>query len=169
MSNLIGPTANLAPEARRIGRSGTVWRDGEMRGEIVAVEWSLEMEQIAVSLPGSYRTGNKPGGETLRGSIRFQDLDDKYAKEVLDFVRARRTGSRTAAAFPKFSLLTELDDVGAPGRTTYQLDGCQVYQIDGGFSTEEDLLLRDLPFTFDDVQLVEGFEYTKDGVVPVTA
>lgn len=99
----------------------------------------------------------------------MQDVHDRWIKEVLDFINARRNGDRSAAAFPEFSVMTVLDDIGAPLPTRVQLDGCQIYSAEGGFSITDDLITRDIPFSFRTLQLVDGFEYTDAGVTPITA
>lgn len=156
-------TANLPDHARRSGRAGTVWQNGDKLGEVVSIEWSVEVEQVAVPIPGSYKDGVKPGGEQLRGTFRFQDVHDRWTLMVLDFLDARRRGDRAAAAFVKFDLTTKLADIGAPHDTRYGLYGCTLFQAEGGFGIDDDLLNRDVPFAFDRVVLLSGFVYVPGG------
>lgn len=165
----IGPTANLPGTARRSGRSGKTFIGGEFQGNVVAVEWTTEIEQIAVPIPGQWRDETKPGGETRRGTFRFQDLDDRFALLVWRFIDARRRGDRSAAAFPEFSIITVLDDVGAPMPSRWQLDGCTLFQLDGGHSQEDDLLVRDTPFSYRSERPLDAFEYTSAGVAVTRA
>jgi hypothetical protein len=159
-----GPTANLKGTARRSGRSGTVWRDGRQLGEVVSIEWGVEVEQIAVTIAGAYQDESKPGGETRRGTFRVQDVHDEWALRVWRFLDARRRGDRSAAAFPEFDIVTKLADIGAPADTRWQISGVQLFQYDGGHSQEDDLLMRDIPFTFREDRPLEAFEYTDDGL-----
>jgi len=161
-----GPTANLKARHRRSGRSGTVWIGGKMRGEIPSVEWEVEIEQVAVQIPGKWQDEMKPGAEARRGTIRIQDVDDYWRRRVYAFLDARRRGDRNAAAqFPVFDIIVQLDDVGAEGITRWSLYNCQLFSYSGGFSQDDDILIRDVPFTFESDGPTDSFEYTDSGVV----
>lgn len=160
----VGPTANLPGRARRSGRAGTVWENARHLGEVIAVEWNVNIQQIAVVIAGTWRNETKPGMEERAGTFRVQDVHDKWALKVWRFVRARRDGDRSAASFPEFSLVTKLDDIGAPDQTRWQLDGCQLFEYSGGHSQEDDLLIREIPFSFRDDKPLHAFEYTDDGI-----
>lgn len=164
-----GPTANLPGYARRSGLSGSVLIDSKMQGEIVALEWGVEVEQIQVRIPGQYRMEVKPGGETRTGSFRVQDVHDKWALILYNFIVARRTGSKTAASLPEFNIVSKLDDIGSPegAVTRWQLDGCQIFRMDGGWDQETDLLQRDIPFSYRRETPLDAFEYV-DGDNPGT-
>jgi hypothetical protein len=162
-----GPTANLPGSARRSGRAGTVWVDGRMRGEVVSVEWGVEAEQVAVTIPGRWQDEAKPGAEARRGTFRYQDIDDKWRMFVYRFFKARKEGDRSTAFFPEFNLITLIDDIGAPTVTRWLLEGCQLYQYDGGHSQEDDLLIRDVPFTFRNDRPLDAFIYEEGGVTVI--
>lgn len=164
MPSYPGPTANLPGYTRRSGRSGTVWRDGRMRGEVVQVDWNVNISQIPVVITGSWRTEQKPGGEERVGTFMIQDVDDAWAWQVHEFIRARRAGDRSAAFFPEFDIKTKLDDIGAPQPTVWQLVGCQLFTYSGGHDQATDLLTRQIPFTFRDEQLVQGYRYDDSGI-----
>lgn len=159
-----GPTANLPAHARRSGRAGTVWEAGQMLGEVVSVEWGVEIEQVAVQIPGTWQDDTKPGAETRRGTFRFQDVHDKWALRVWRFIQARKRGERSAASIPVFDIIVRVDDIGAPAITRWGLYGCQLYQFDGGFSLDDDQLIRDVPFSFRSEEPLDSFEYTPGGV-----
>lgn len=160
-----GPTANLKASQRRSGRAGTVWIDGRMHGEIVAVEWGVEAEQVAVAMPGRWQDGAKPGGEARRGTFRYQDVDDRWRLFVYRFFKARKEGDRTSAQFPEFNIITKIDDIGAPMPTRWLLEKCVLFQYDGGSSQDDDLLVRDVPFVFDDDRPLDAYEYGDNGIV----
>lgn len=165
-----GPTANLKASNRRSGRAGTVWRDGKMLGEVVGIEWEVEIDQIAVQIPGKWSDEFKPGAEGRRGSFRFQDVHDYWSRYVFNFLKARREGDRARSAeFPEFDIVTKLDDVGAPAVTRWAIRGCQLFSYSGGFSQDEDLLVRDVPFTFREDEPLDSFEYTDGGVQTFSA
>jgi hypothetical protein len=156
-----GPTANLPARAVRSGRSGQVWQDGKLRGEIIGLDWNVTIAQIPVVIIGAWQDENKPGAETRAGTFRFKDVDDHWALLVYDFVVARRNGDRSAAAFPEFSLQTKLDDIGAPDYSEWVLDGCQLFEYMGGFSADEELLTREVPFSFRTERPLHAFEYVE--------
>lgn len=160
-----GPTANLRGSQRRSGRAGTVWIDGRMHGEVVAVEWGVEAEQIAVAIPGRWQDEAKPGAEARRGTFRYQDVDDRWRLFVYRFFQARKEGDRASAEFPEFNIITKIDDIGAPAVTRWLLEGCQLFQYDGGSSQDDDLLVRDVPFTFRDDRPLDAFVYGENGVI----
>lgn len=161
-----GERANLKARHRRSGRAGTVWQNGKMLGDVTSIEWGTEVEQIPVTIPGRWSDGTKPGGEARRGTFRHQDVDDKWARIVWSFLKARREGDREAAAeFPVFDLIVQIDDVGAPAKTRWLLRECQLYAYGKGFSSEEQLLTRDVPFTFEDDEPLDSYEYAESGIV----
>jgi hypothetical protein len=160
-----GPTANLKGTARRIGRAGTVWINGNMHGEVVGVEWGGVADHIAVSIPGTWRDEMKPGAETYRGTFRYHDVDDRWRLFVWRFFEARRAGNRAAAAFPEFDIMTKIDDIGAPAISQWALEGCQFFSFDGGHGQDDGLLTRDVPFNFRRARPVDTFEYGPAGIV----
>ncbi len=163
-----GPTANLPGYARRSGLSGTVLINSQMQGEVVALEWGTEVEQIQVRIPGQYRMEVKPGGETRTGSFRVQDVHDKWALILYRFLVARRSLDReNAASLPEFNIVSKVADIGAPQDSRWQLNGCQIFRMDGGWDQETDLLQRDIPFTFREEVPLDAFEYV-DGDSPGT-
>lgn len=159
-----GPTANLPGYTRRSGRSGTMWIDGRMRGEVQQVDWNVNITQIPVIIAGAWRTDQKPGGEERVGTFMIQDIDDHWALLVYNFIVARRNGDRSAASFPVFSVQTKLDDIGAPQATVWQLDGCQLFTYTGGFDQSVDLLTRQIPFTFTSERPLSAYEYVDSGI-----
>ena len=164
-----GPTANLKGTQRRSGRAGTVWINGNMHGEVVSVEWGVQAEQIAVSIPGTWQDETKPGAEARSGTFRYHDVDDRWRLFVWRFFEARRNGDRASAAFPEFDIITKVDDIGAPAASIWVLEGCQFFQYDGGHGQDDQLLMRDVPFTFRRDRPLEAFEYTNGGIAVTRA
>jgi hypothetical protein len=159
-----GPTANLPGTARRSGKSGTVWIDGRMRGEVQQIDWNVNIAQIPVLIAGAWRTDQKPGGEERVGTFMIQDLDDYWQLLVYNFIVARRNGDRSAAALPSFSIQTKLDDIGAPRATVWQLDGCTLFSFAGGHDQSVDLLTRQIPFNFTSERPIDAYAYTDTGI-----
>jgi hypothetical protein len=164
MPSYPGPTANLPGYARRSGKSGTMWINGRMRGEVQQVDWNVNVTQIPVVIAGMWRTDQKPGGEERVGTFTIQDVDDHWTLMVYNFIVARRNGDRSAAAFPTFSIQTKLDDIGAPQATVWQLDGCQLFTYSAGFDQSTDLLTRQIPFSFVSERPLDAFRYTDTGI-----
>lgn len=165
MGQYPGPTANLKGSKRRSGRAGTVWIEGKMRGEIVGITWGVEVEQIPVPIPGKWKDDTKPGAEARRGTFRYSDVDDHWRRYVWTWLQARKRGDReTASEFPEFTIVTQIDDIGAPAKTRWAIRGCQLFSYDGGYNQEDALLVRDVPFTFDDDEPLDSFEYVAGGV-----
>lgn len=160
-----GPTANLKARHRRSGRSGTVWIEGKMLGEVVGLEWGREASQIAVSIPGTWQDENKPGPETASGTFRYHDVDDRWRLFVWRFFDARRRRDRSAAVFPEFDIITKIDDIGADRPSVWALLGCQFFRYDGGHSQDDELLVRDVPFTYREDKPIDAFEYGDNGVI----
>jgi hypothetical protein len=140
-----------------------------MLGEVIALEWNVTVAQIPVVIAGTWRNAQKPGVEERAGTYRVQDVHDKWALRVWRFVRARRDGDRSAASMPEFQLVTKIDDIGAPDVTQWQLDGCNLFEYSGGGSQEDDLLIREIPFSFFDDRPLHAWEYTDDGIAVTEA
>lgn len=164
-----GPTANLPGRARRSGRSGTAWVNAEMIGECIGVEWNVNIAQISVVIAGTWQNQMKPGAEDRAGTFRVQDVHDRWTLMVWRFVRARRNGDRSAADFPEFDMVTKLDDIGAPDQTRWSLEGCQLFEYTGGHSQEDEILIREIPFSFRDDAPLHAFEYTDAGLIVTEA
>lgn len=160
-----GPTANLPGIARRQGRGGTVYRDAQMLGEVVAVDWDVEAEQVEVLIPGGWRSEMIAGAETRRGTLRMQDVDDRWKLEVWRFFEARRNGQFNAET-PIFDLTTKI--IGGRDETRWGLFGCQLFSYSGSYSNEDDLITRELPFSFRSDKPLHAFEYTSASTVAVT-
>jgi hypothetical protein len=168
MGGFPGPTAGLKARHRRSGRSGTVWSEGKMLGEVSSIEWSVEVEQIAVPIPGSFQDGLKPGAEARRGTMRLDDVDDHWRRYVWFWLDARRRGdAETAAEFPTFNIITQIADIGTPGgaKTRWALRDCQLFSYSGGFSQQDQYLQRDVAFSFESDGPIDSFEYAEGGIV----
>ena len=141
-----GPKGNLLPKAapRRSVRHGLARRPDARRRGLGAVGRGDRTDPGPDARHVAGRT--KPGAEARRGTFRFQDVDDEWRRMVWGFCQARKAGNRQEAAeFPEFNVITQIDDVGAPAKTRWSLLGCTLYSYSGGFSQEDQLLVRDVP------------------------
>jgi len=143
---------------RRIGREGSVLDgNGNLMAEVVGIGWTTTIEQIAVTITGSYQDEVKPGSETRTFTLTVQNVDDYWNRLVWAFVRARRQGA--AATFPKFNVQTKLATPGAP-ETRWALSGCQVYSFGEETAQSDGVLQRQIAGTYDDEAPIDSFEYT---------
>lgn len=158
-----GPTANLPGRARRRGRSGQAYTpSGVFLGEVTGVDWTTEIAQIDVEIAGSWRNEQIPGAETRTGTFRHQDVDDRFKLLVWTYVDARRRGDRSALP-PEFDLIVAIDDTHSPAATRWILKGCQLYQYSGGYSMDDDLITREIPFSYRDDAPLDSFIYGGQG------
>lgn len=164
----VGPTANLPGTARRLGRGGTALRDGRMLGEVIAVEWDVEAEQIEVLIAGGWRNERVAGAETRNATLRMQDIDDRWRLELWRFFNARKQGD-FRFPIPTFDIVTKLASPGAPDETKWQLIDCQMYSYSGGYSNEDDILTREVPLSFADDKPLHAFEYGDSGIITTEA
>lgn len=162
MAATVGPTSNLPGTTRRQGRGGQAFRDAQHLGEVIAVDWDVEAEQVDVLIGGTWRTEQIPGAETRRGTMRMQDVDDRWKYEVWSFFEERRQGNFSAQV-PVFNLVTKLQ--GGAVETLWQLTGCQLFGYSGGYSNEDDLLSRELAFSFQSDRPTKAFAYGAGGIV----
>lgn len=143
---------------RRIGREGSVLDgNGNLLAEVIGCEWTTTIEQVAVTITGSYQDESKPGSETRTFTLTVQNVDDYWERLVWSFVRARRQGN--AAQFPKFAIQTKLQTPGAP-ETRWALSGCQVYSFGQSQAQSDGVLQRQIAGTYDDEAPIDSFEYT---------
>lgn len=144
---------------RRVGREGSVLDgNGNLLAEVIGCEWTTTLEQIAITITGSYQDESKPGSETRTFTLTVQNVDDFWDRLVWNFVRARRAGQ--AVLFPKFNIETKLKTPGAPATTRWSLTGCQVYSYGQSAAQSDGALQRQIAGTYDDDAPIESFEYT---------
>lgn len=139
-----------------------------MLGEVTSVDWDVEIEQIEVLIAGTWRNEMIAGAETRRGTFRHQDIDDRFKLEVWKYTDDRKNGVRSAIP-PEFDLIIKIDDIngptGAPQATRWLLIGCQLFSYSGGYSNDDDLLTREVPFSFRDDKPLDAYEYGKSGII----
>lgn len=171
-----GPS--LPPTARRLGRGGRAFvhgngladlglANGDFLGNVTAVTWSVAAEQIAVPIPGDWKTHAVAGTETRTGTLRYQDVDDGWRHLLHAWFKSRSADLPSQP--PKFDITTTLtgavqvNDQGVVSamNSNWVLLGCQIYGYDGGFSVTEDVLEREVQFTFDEELMQNGFYYDR--------
>lgn len=151
------------------GRFGEVFRDGLKLMEVTAVEFTIEIGQTDVPIPGSNRTGTKDGPETRTGSMTVQKIDTRWENEVYKFLsyslaerrRLRDLGQRPSRVF---TMQVWLDDPDALGAEGWQLEGVRLTRLTGGFNIGDELLNREHPFRFEAERKIRAFERIGDQV-----
>jgi len=113
-----GPLSSLPPTARRLGRGGRAFLQkpppgidfglvaGDFLGTVSAVTWTVSAEQIAVPIPGDWKTHQVAGAETRTFTLRYQDVDDRWRMLIHSFFKAREADIPVQP--PKFDILTKL-------------------------------------------------------------
>lgn len=147
---------------RMSGMYGSAWRDGELLSEIVQVSATVEQAQIDVALVGQTKMGHKVGRETRSGTLDLQKIDTRWEMDVWNFIskplserrKARDQGQR---GIRQFQLLIEMDDPDALGIEKWQLDGCQIYRMNLGFNIADDLIVQQIPFTWESETPIYAF------------
>lgn len=156
-------TSSVAEALQRMGGMyGSCWRDGRMLTDVVLVQATAEVAQVAVPLVGMTRLGNKPGRVTRTGSLRYQKVDTRWEMQVWSFIAESLDARRAARdagnpGLPSFSIQIELDDPDALGIEKWQLDGCQIYRMNLGFDIAQDLTELDVPFSWETEKPIYAF------------
>lgn len=154
------------------GMHGSAYRDGHLLAEVVEVTATVEINRIEVPLVGTTKQGYKPGRESREGTINIQHVDLSWEREIRQFLTQTLEERRAARGTPlaglrPFQLQIVLDDPDALGREIWQLEGCLLWRLPLGFSITDDIINRELPFTWENERLLEGFIRT-GGVDPAT-
>lgn len=144
---------------RRIGREGSVLDSGgSLMADVIGVEWSATIEQVPITITGSYQDESKPGAETRTFTLTVQKLDDYWERMVWTFIRKRRAG--LAVAFPKFAIQTKIATPGVVTQTRWALNGCQIYSFGQSMQQSDGALTSQIAGTYDDESPIDSFEYT---------
>jgi hypothetical protein len=144
---------------------------GNVVAEIVALEATIEVARVTVPLVGSQQEGYKRGRQTREGTMRVQKIDSKWERRMWNFIglspqekrRIRDTGSATVNGQtitdfdPAFSVTVWLDDPEALGSETWQLDGCRIWRLPLGFDQNDEIIIREYPFTFEAEKPIRAF------------
>lgn len=160
------PGANADAINRFGGMYGRALRGGYLLAEVSDVSAMIDVNRIEVPLVGQTKMGYKPGREVRDGTITIQKIDTRWELELKQFLtdRQRYLEGIEGAVAPKlrqFDLKLEYADPGALGRESWQLHGCQVWQLPLGFSITDDFVTRSLPFSWESEEVVSAFYVDK--------
>jgi hypothetical protein len=130
-----------------------------------------------VPMVGSTKQGYKPGRESRTGTFRFQKIDSRWERQMFQFLTYSLEARRAArdAGQPTlrpFTLNIRLDDPDALGTEEWALQGCLIWRLPLGFNITDDIIDRELEFTWETETPVETFIRTgptdpATGVPPV--
>jgi hypothetical protein len=157
----------------RIGAMyGEVWRAGRLLAEVTNISATIERARTEMPLVGTTKTGYKFGRETQEGTLTIQKIDSRWENEVhsqLSHTLAERRAARRAGELlvAPFNLQLELDDPDALGWEAWQLSGCLLYRLTLGHDVSDDVVSREIPFTFEGLQPLANFVRT-GAIDPVT-
>jgi hypothetical protein len=132
--------------------------------EATAVTFTVEIGQEEVPIAGSNRSGVKDGPESRTdGAMTIQKLDSLLENHVYGFLnyslrdrrRARDAGQRITRTF---TMQVWLDDPDALGAEGWQLEGCRLSRLMGGFNISDIVTNRDHPFRWEAERKIKAFE-----------
>jgi hypothetical protein len=159
--------AGTPPAQYRIdGAYGEAYRDGNWLADVIEVSGTITVDRREVPMAGEIGTHYKRGRVTREGTIRFQQIDDRWHREFMSFSSLSLTQRRAArnAGTPvgaPFSLLLRIDDPEAAAGSSYSLSDVIMWSIPIGYSIS-DMLEREIPITWTNEQLVSGFAVLPD-------
>lgn len=165
------PGAAIDAMRRYGGMYGAAYINNWLLQEGIEVSGNVAVARVEVPLVGTTRMGYKTGRETREGTMRIQQIDSTWALQVFQFTGqtlADRINARgtTNATFPSFDLVLSVNDPDAYDKETWQLTGCQVWQMPVGFSITDDIIQRELPLTWEGENPLHAFVVNRKTGVP---
>lgn len=160
----------------RFGEAFYVPQDGQPPIKLIeatAVEFTVEIGQTDVPIPGKNKNGTKDGPESRSGNMTIQKLDSRFENLVYGFLnyslserrRMRDAGTRPARTF---TLQVWLDDPDALGAEGWQLEGVRLSRLTGGFNIGDELTNREHPFRYEQERKISAFERIGNAFDPAT-
>jgi hypothetical protein len=141
--------------------------------EVESIEATQERTFVDVNLPGTGDIGSKRSSTTKNGTMTVQHLTTEWQQYVQTTQfsgtlqqrrRARDLGLRLDS---KLVLQIWNDDDAALAAEGWQVSGVDIGRVTVGFS-QDDLLTRELPFRFDELTPIRGFQRIGAQTDPVT-
>ena len=144
--------AAISAQRRIDGAYGEAYRNGKWLADVIEVSGTITIDRREVPMAGEVGTHYKRGRVTREGTLRFQQVDDRWHDEFMEFTslslaqrRFRRTEGNPAS--PPFHLVLVIDDPDAFGRTSLNLFNVTMWSIPIGYSIS-DMLEREIPITW---------------------
>lgn len=149
------------------GMYGMAYRDGKWLMDVQAVAGTVEIARVDVPLAGRDRLGYKPGRQHREGTLRISKLDTAWELEVYNFIsltlderRANRNAGKPSLI--PWSIVLKIDDPDALGAESMQLNGCLLWRMNIGYDITQDLLEREVPFTWENEVFLNAFKRGTD-------
>jgi hypothetical protein len=148
-------------EDRRVdGQWGEVWHQGVYQGDILEITGRIAIERREIPRAGTNNVAFRRGRVSREGSFRVGKVDSRFEKFILDMagisVQQRRAARDQAVdLFPETWFMVRIDDPDSWGAEELQLLGVRFWEIPIGF-TMGDLLEREIPFTWEEENLMKG-------------
>jgi tail tube protein len=141
--------------------------------EATAIEFTVEIGQTDVPIPGRNKTGTKDGPESRSGTMTIQKLDSRFENIVFGFLNysiAERRRLRDQGIRPvrTFTLQVWLDDPDALGAEGWQIEGVRLSRLMGGFNTADELTNREHPFRYETERKLAAYERLGNTFDPAT-
>lgn len=141
--------------------------------EVESIEATKERTFVDVTLPGTGEVGSKRASVTKTGTMTVQKIFSEwegyvnavqFAGTLQERRRARDINQRVNS---KLTLQVWLDDDASLGAEGWQVDGVDLGRLMIGYS-QDDTMTRDLPFRFDDLTLIRGFQRLGASIDPIS-
>lgn len=141
--------------------------------EVESIEATKERTFVDINLPGTGEVGSKRSSITKNGTMTVQKIFSdwegyvnavQFAGTLQERRRARDIGQRVNS---KLTLQVWLDDDASLGAEGWQVDGVDIGRLMVGFS-QDDSITRELPFRFDDLTMIRGFQRLGSSIDPVS-
>lgn len=141
----------MAADASRIinGTFTEIWLDGELVTDAYGVQAKVSINKNSVNQCGKLSTGKKMVSTEGTGSLRIYKTNSKNIIRMADVKRGH---------MPVFTLITKLDDPDSFGCERIMFTGVtfdDITLIDTEAATEAKL---EMPFTFDDYEMLDIIE-----------
>ncbi len=148
---------------------------GNVVSDVVEVTATIELNRIEVPLVGQTKQGYKAGRESREGSLNFQKIDSRWEYSLFSFLSRRQAWLKNptglAPKSPQFSLKIAYRDPDTAGQEEWTLTGCQIWRASLGFNITDDIVNREVPFTWESETPTTAYKIDSIGAdgTPVTS
>jgi hypothetical protein len=162
-----------SPLLRFNGMYGGAFQNGQLLFDVTEVSGTITRNRIEVAVPGTERTGYKPGRQAREGTLRVQKIDGRWEYKVHQIFTAsladrradrdRVLGGGTSVFENTFSLHLRIDDPTTAGPEEIVLHDCQIWNLPIGFSIADEIMEREFQMTWETEDYLEIYQLNPDG------